>query len=82
MELPARIGTVDVDLNVLAQRLPLPHNVRIVRGCEARPGAIRLVIENPEFEEVQLGQPIPEYDAVVTYCWTWVEPKKDKVVND
>lgn len=81
MELPARIGTIDVDLNVLAQLLRFPHNVRIVRGCEARPGAIRLVIENPEFDEVQPGQPIPEYHAMADCRWTWIKLKKDEVPN-
>lgn len=82
MELPVRIGTIDVDLIVLAQLLRFPGNVRIVRVDEARPGKVRLVIENLDFEEVQPGEPIPEYDAAVDYYWTWIKLKKDEVSND
>lgn len=73
MELPARVGTIDIDVKLLERLLQFPQNVRIVSAS----GAIRLLVENLEFDEVQPGEPTPRYTAEVFNCWRWKKIKEE-----
>jgi hypothetical protein len=74
MKLPARVGVISVDPELLAKLIYFPPGVRIV-GCGWLPGAVQIIIENLEFEEVQPGDEIPGYEARAYYRWDWARIK-------